>query len=100
MKDIINYKNESEVKIKDIVYYSSIIFIILLFIAGIAYVIYVDLNKIKPEDIKYKFYSAQLKKNGSILISECIKYDVDKCCIYADSIITNTDELKILIYGK
>lgn len=100
MKDTINDKNESQVKIKDIVYYSSIIFIIVLLFASISYVNYVDLNKTKPEDIKYKFYSAQLKNNGSILISECIKYDGDKCRIYADSIITNKDDLKILIYGK
>lgn len=100
MKVIINDKNESEVKIKDIAYYLYIIFIIVLLFASISYVNYVDLNKIKPEDIRYKFYSSQLKNNGSILISECIKYNGDKCLIYADSIITDTDELKILIYGK
>ncbi len=100
MKVTINHKNESEVKIKDIAYYLYIIFIIVLLFASISYVNYVDLNKIKPEDIKYNFYSSQLKSNGSIIISECIKFNGERCLIYAESVINNTDDLKILIYGK
>lgn len=52
------------------------------------------------KDIMYKFYSSQLKSNDSITISECIKFVDNKCVISAETIINNTDDLKILIYGK
>ena len=52
------------------------------------------------KDIMYKFYSSQLKSNDSITISECIKFVDNKCVISAETIINNTDDLKILIYGN
>lgn len=66
----------------------------------IIYHSYITKSYCSEKDILYKFYSSQLKSNDSIVISECIKFINDKCVITAETIINNTDDLKILIYGK
>lgn len=67
---------------------------------GIIYQSNIKSTKNSEKDIMYKFYSSQLKSNDSITISECIKFVDNKCVISAETIINNTDDLKILIYGK
>lgn len=67
---------------------------------GVIYHSNITKSENSKKDIMYKFYTSQLKSNDSITISECIKFVDNKCVIMAETIINNTDDLKILIYGK